>query len=376
MRIASTILALTWVSVAIAGEVKFSKKPTATRAGDKVVISFALAGPTDVAVEVLGREGKIVRHLGGASLAAKNPPPPFKPGLSQAIEWDGRDDRGKKAEGGPFSVRVRLGLKAEFDRFIGWTQSPPLGYDLVNALVVTPDRKIYVISISRDAPRSGRSENRIVVLSPEGKYLKTLYPYPATMDPAKLRGVDFMSAEKNRLQPRVYDRVCVSTLPQMRAVNRQTMDVTSDGRLVFASGWGTELYSFGPRALMVMKTDGSIPRERLDGPNFGPGTSSGVKAGYTHLALSPDEKSVYLCGLAASRYGKHENVVYRAGLGIKDKPQVIFGKPGQAGSGKDGLNEPRGIGVDGKGRVYISDFGNHRIVVLEPSGEYAGEIPV
>ncbi|GAG33369.1 unnamed protein product, partial [marine sediment metagenome] len=240
--------------------------------------------------------GRIVRHLGGAALGAKNPPPPFRPGLSQSIEWDGTDDIGKPVADARCTVRVRLGLTAEFDRFIGWKSAPPLNYGLINGLAVTPDRKVYVLSISRDAPRSGRSENRLWVMSKEGKYLKTLYPFPASKDPQKLPGVDFLSSEKGRLEPRIYDRVCISSLPQMRAANRQTMAVTADGRLVFTNGWGTELYAFGPRSLMVMQTDGSIPRERLDGPTFG----KGIKAGYSHLALSPDQKSVYVAGIAVS----------------------------------------------------------------------------
>ncbi len=375
MRVLSATIIAAFLAAAgaDAGEVSFKTKPKAVREGKKVKITFGVSAPTDVAVEIVAGDGKIVRHLGGAALGAKNPPPPpFKPGLSQVIEWDGKDDRGKPVAAAGLKVRVRLGLKAGFDRFIGWSDSPPLDKSCVNGIAVTPDRKVYVMSISRDAPRSGRSENRLWVMSPEGKYLKTLYPYPATMDPAKLSGVDFLSDEKNRLQPRVYDRVCISTLPQMRAVNRQTMDVTSDGRIVFMSGWGTELYSFGPRSIMIMKSDGSIPRERLDGPTFG----KGIKAGYNHLGLAPDEKSVYVCGMKVARWGKDDNVVYRVGLGVNDKPEVIFGKLGKSAAGKEGLNQPRGLAVDGKGRVYVSDFGNDRIAVLDPAGKYLGEIPV
>ncbi len=378
-RTAFAALLVTLISPlpAFAAAPAFTGKPAAVRKGGKVTISFAVSGPTDVAVEIVAGDGKVVRHLGGAALGAKNPPPPpFKPGLSQAIEWDGKDDRGKPVAGPGFKVRVRLGMKAGFDRFIGWKNTPPMNYSLINGLAVARDRKVYVMSISRDLPRSGRAENRLWVMSPEGKYLKTIYPYPASMDPAKLRGADFLSKEKNRLQPRIYDRVVISSLPRMRGITRQSMAMTSDGRLVFTNGWGTELYGFGPRAMMMMKTDGSIPRERIEGPII----KQGKWAGFLHLALAPDEKSAYVCGLLSnSRYSypkKARNVVYRMGLGVEDKPEVIFGKPGQALSGKAGLTLPRGIAVDGKGRVYVSDFGNDRIVVLDPTGKYLGEIPL
>jgi DNA-binding beta-propeller fold protein YncE len=337
-----------------------------------VTVSFAVSAPADVAVEILDARGKVVRHLGATVLGAEKPAPPFKPGLAQSIEWDRRDDAGRPARGGPFSARVRLGLTAGFDRFIGWEGAPPMNLATVNGLAVGPDRTVYVIGIDTAAPAAGRSENRVWAMSPEGKYLRTLYPYSAKTDPAKLRGADFLSAEPGRLEPRVYDRVCPSYLPQMRAVNRQTMACAPDGRLVFVNGWATELYAFGPRCLLVMNPDGTIPRERIDGPNF----AGGCKSGYAHLALSPDGKTAYVCGMNVKRYGAADNVVYRAGLGVGEKPRVIFGRAGQPAGGKLGLNDPRGIAVDGKGRVYVSDFGNNRIAVLDPDGKYLGEIPM
>ena len=194
--IAVSVAALA-LEAANAGEVGFTTKPKAVRAGDKVTITFAVSAATDVAVEILGTDGTIVRHLGGAVLGGENPPPPpFGPGLAQAVPWDGRDDAGKPVHAprkrgqapsvkgsDPFSglkVRVRLGLQAAFDRFIGWQDVPPLNRCSVNGLAVGPDRRLYVISIDHISPPNGRSENRLWVMSPDGKYLRTLYPYPAT----------------------------------------------------------------------------------------------------------------------------------------------------------------------------------------------------
>jgi NHL repeat len=367
----AVIAALLAGNLVYAGQAEFSAKPQVVSKDKKVTITFAVKEPIDAAVEIVDSKGVIIRRLGAAALGAKNPPPPpFQTGLSQSIIWDGRDQTGKTVSGKDLRVRVRLGMKVAFDRFIGWQGVPPMANVLVNGMAVTPDRKVYVMGISRDEPRSGRCENRVWVMSKEGQYLKTIYPFPATADPATLRGVDFLSSKKNRLIPRIYDRVVISSMPQMRAVTRQTMAATADGQLVFISGWATELYSFGPRSIMIMKTDGSIPRKRIDGPTF----DKIVKGGYSHLALAPDQKSVYVCGMATKRYGKPENVVYRVGLQTSDEPKIIFGSHGKAASGKDGLNEPRGIAVDGKGRVYISDFGNNRIAILKPDGAYAGQI--
>src|SRR6185503_4725374 len=96
----------------------FVKKPTAVRSGDKVTIAFTVDRPTDVAVTVEDGQGTVVRHL-AAGVLGKNPPEPLRPDtLAQALEWDGKDDYGKAAGGGPFKVRVRLGLKPEFGGFL------------------------------------------------------------------------------------------------------------------------------------------------------------------------------------------------------------------------------------------------------------------
>ena len=87
--------------VALAGEAappKFAKKPTATRAGDKMKVDFAVDRETDVAVFIENAQGKVVRHL-AAGVLGKNPPPPLKAGsLEQSVEWDGKADYGRSTD--------------------------------------------------------------------------------------------------------------------------------------------------------------------------------------------------------------------------------------------------------------------------------------
>ena len=67
--------------------------PTAECAGDRVSVSFTVSEATDVEVAVLDAKGHVVRHLAAGVLGGKNPPPPpLKPGLAQALVWDGKDD--------------------------------------------------------------------------------------------------------------------------------------------------------------------------------------------------------------------------------------------------------------------------------------------
>ena len=105
-----------------AEEVTFVKGPKARRAGDKVRIDFEVSRPTDVALYVTDKGGRVVRRL-AAGLLGTNAPAPFKSGsLSQSIEWDMKDDAGGPAPGDEFRVRVGAGMRAAYaDTAFGWT---------------------------------------------------------------------------------------------------------------------------------------------------------------------------------------------------------------------------------------------------------------
>ena len=141
------------------------------------MVSFSVAGPTDAAVDVLDAGGKVVRHLGAAALGGKNdPPPPFKPGLTQSIEWDLRDDAGKPATGGPFRARVRLGLSATFDRFIGWEGTPPFYLNVEGReFSLQPSNTYLVTGHGAALPswiQAEEAEGRLTVLAERGgRYL-------------------------------------------------------------------------------------------------------------------------------------------------------------------------------------------------------------
>ena len=352
----------------------FTSKPSAMKSGETIAIKFAVNRETDVAISVENAAGRIVRHLGGGMLG-KNPPEPFKPGLSQAVEWDGKDDAGKSAVGGPFKARVQLGLHPSFDRYIGWKDDPPIN-DGIYGLAVASDHSVCVLFAEGAPGGQGRAVNRICAYSPEGKFLRTIYPFSSSLAPGKLSGVDFLCADPGNYRPRVYERVSANVLPMMRAIPRQTMATTSDNRLVLTSGWATELYGFNNRSLLVLNMDGSIPREKLDGPIL----RNVADAGNLHVAISPDDKFAYVCGFYTDRYpnlkDKLQHVVYRCGMGVSDKTDVFFGQMGKAGNGKDALNNPQGVATDSEGRVYISDFGNDRVVVAGADGKYQAEISV
>jgi hypothetical protein len=125
-QIRSTLMGVLAVSgyMAWAGDVTFTAKPTVTKARAGATIAFAVSTNTDVAIFIEDAHGEIIRHLAAGVLGTNAPAPFAKNSLTQELVWDGKADFGKPAlspsngpaEGGPFQVRVALGLKVRYDK--------------------------------------------------------------------------------------------------------------------------------------------------------------------------------------------------------------------------------------------------------------------
>jgi len=197
LTLAYAFACLLAAAAASAGEVTFSAKPAAAKAGDGAKITFAVSAPTDVEVAVLGADGKVVRHLAAGVLGGeKAPPEPLRAGLAQALEWDGKTDLGKAAEGGPFKVRVRAGTGVKLGRFIG---ANPYNFGNVSATLADEDGNLYVLA---GGGQLNQGCMTLRVFDKEGRYLREVVPFPATIPDGEMKGVAMWDEDRATWQPR------------------------------------------------------------------------------------------------------------------------------------------------------------------------------
>lgn len=364
--VATTVVA--WSSAA--GEIGFSRKPQATKTAGGAKVEFAVSAPTDAAVYVEDANGKIVRHL-AAGVLGTNAPAPLRAGsLEQSIEWDGKDDDGKAAAGGPFRVRVGLGLKASYggQAFAATNQAGPNKIENVIGLAAGPDGRIYVLS---DCSAWVWSTTALHVFRRDGSYERTIKPFPSNLPAEKARAAGAFMNSFGAFNPLMHRTMGLSFYPFEDAPHRPA--VTSDGRLILAVVPGTWKHRENAAHLAMLDGEGGIPDATYAGPALG---GELAYTQYPFLMVTPDSKTVYITGLGGGP-NKPTHAVYRVKLPDRGPAEVLFGEPAKAGSDKAHLTDPRGLALDGQGHLLVADFSNNRVVVLkEKDRSFAGEFKV
>jgi hypothetical protein len=354
--------------LAAAQDPTFARKPSAAAEGDRVRIEFAASAETDCEVAVLDARGRVVRHL-AAGLLGRNAPEPFQKGaLAQTLHWDRKDDRGRPAGAGPFSVRVGLGLKPALERFIA---THPAAMTSVRALATGPGGELFVFHVYGSLhPNDGTVAGS--VFSREGKYLRTILPYPAGLPDERLRGVRRIERPDGAKVPFLYQGETRSLLPGAGDIPSQRAVATRDGRVAFVGVQEVERYARpGTAQVVVIRSDGSAP-EPLLRTKLSESSPSGAS-----LALSPDEKTVYAAGLreGGGADGKPTHAVYAFGW-TDPAPRLFAGDPAQSGAGETRLHTPRSVAVAADGTVVVADKGNDRVAAFRPDGSFAGALAV
>lgn len=365
------VLGLT-IFTARADEGRFARPVQVTGQGKETRIAFAATAPTDCAVAIVDAQGKVVRHL-AAGLLGKNAPPPLKKdSLEQVLTWDGLDDYGQPAAGGPFQVKVGLGLRPKLDKIIG---HDPYAITSVRGIATGPDGQVYVFHVSGNIhPNDGSLT--VSVFDRAGKYLRTILPHPANLPADKTRGIRQIEVAKDVRVPFLYQGETRSFIPGAGDLPEQRPVVTRDGKVAFVGVQeGPMRYAQpGVAQVVVIGTDGSISDPAL-------GSVLTRYSGNTAacLALSPDQKIVYASDVKTkggkSSEGISTHAVYRFAWNDKE-PKPFAGAVGQPGIDNAHLNVPRGIAVDADGNVYVADRGNNRIAVFKADGAFLASMPV
>ncbi|MCX7804876.1 MAG: SMP-30/gluconolactonase/LRE family protein [Planctomycetota bacterium] len=361
----------------------FASPPSAAREGDRVRISFAMAAPTDVEVAILDGEGrKVVRHLAAGVLGGtRPPPPPLKPGLEQTVEWDGQDDFGKPAGTGPFKVRVRAGMSVRFGRIIG--ASPYTGNvtDMpyrapVNGLVVGADGSLYVKMMSdiHSHGNSGLWPWHVRLFDKNGKYVRTLLPYPPSTDPAKASGFKLLDTGDGNFTPANQN----SLYGVLYVFGDEIANRMVDGCIAFVNSHDYKIN--------LWKADGSNALKTV--PMWAKGKVGCARWLSIQVAFSPDGRYAYLSNLAAAPYdGKKpsdidsnwpQGRIYRKDLSAPDKDAEKFydielpdfeKQKYWMPSAWDKKTAAAGIDVDAKGNVLVGDLVNQEVVEISPDGK-------
>jgi hypothetical protein len=389
-------LALAALLCAAAGPAQtsmFAAGPTARKTADGCAISFTVAAPTDVEVAILAGSN-VVRHLAAGVLGGTNAPPaPLQPGLKQEIAWDGKDDLGNAVPGfrvqatgeapnpeprplPALSVRVRVGLSVE-------PAGPAFGCEPqadtlsnVIGLSMGPNGRVYVMSMRWQ--RAWWTHTAVHVFGRNGSYERTIKPFPNTLPPEKVAPITHLRDEQGRPIPTIHRILAIEYTPTQDLAQQPA--VTPDGNLhmlVVRAAYHNDREE-GERYIASVGPDGSVPFETFAGPKF-PGAAS---PGDPFLAASTDGKAIYLTGINTGKPDANKNVpngptLYRLELATRTDPKPFFGEPGKPGNDSAHLNDPRGVAVDGKGRVFVADRGNNRVVVLkESSGAWIGSFDV
>ena len=359
----------------------FAQKPTVTREGDQVIISFASKGLCDATVAVQDADGRILRHL-ACGVLGKNAPAPFqKNSLQQTVVWDSKDDQGKYVDDkDALTVRVSLGLKPRFERHVLW--SPHRRFQMRPPSFCAQPEGVYVFD--------GTMTDFIYLFDHRGRYVRTVYPFPSDKlnELVGVRTRVFEQSGKRLPWKGGYLRSTLLTcggntrlrtaMEQLRSSANSAMAVRN-GRIVLAYF-----------ALNRLATDGTSGGRPLDGPETHLAKSHRLPPYYPRsIALSPGGKTAYVTGFyRVAGIGANSRGFWVRGVGKVDVAGgkrgdkmatfagVLSPSPKHGGRKAGQFTVPYSVDCDSKGRVYVSDHFTDRVQVFDPSGKYLKSMSV
>jgi hypothetical protein len=326
--------------------VSFTSGPSLSTQSGKFNVSFTVSEATDVEVAIVDHGGKIVRHLAAGVLGGQYPPPaPLVQGLSQNVEWDGRDDNGSTPSSGPLRARVRLGLTPAFERSL-------------TTRVAGTDGNYNQLGMYWPNPAWQRD-----FLEPEHYVLRRIYGcFPLVLDGQCNHRAGALDIAVSDATETVYIKPNTNNNALAR-VNGATGEFLGMLYPVFPassrSSWGEPVISWDGQYIYHTTGLDVVHRYNLNGttsswPGTGQSSVTGLQQGYTHsrgLAAGPDG-SVYVlhyhnhCGGVYQGDSTYQGYVVSRISPQGSVAQREFIKIETSGSG--------GVKVDPKGNVFVS----------------------
>ena len=375
----------------IAGEA-FATKPSVQQVDGKATVAFAVAAPTDAEVAILDAKGVVVRHLAAGVLGGKDAPPaPLKAGLAQSLVWDGMDDWGTAAKGGPFKARVRLGMGTKMEAIAGgdpyafWSEESGQGDHTqwsIAGLEAKADGSVYLLGSVTPfgLPALRRYDAR-------GDFRATVFPPPPSLTAADVQGWGVNSRADGSWTLRhtygwmstlgTYSLICEGRDSGAIWWPRLIPSPDKDSLTAASPLWtGNQRVSIG--------TDGSLRQGKPEPFLAGEPLPKKDFIDLFFTAVSPDGKSLYLsgCGSPSDPFWR-DGRVWKIDVATR-VPSIFFelGEDERKDRSAIGLTNANpytafhGVAVDGAGRVFIADRQSKRIAVVGADGKLIRSVPV
>lgn len=362
-----------------AGVYEFAERPRVKALRSKEwLITFATKSACDATVSIVGRDGRIIRHVASGVLG-KNAPWPFKQdSLSQSIVWDGRDDTGAAV---PDSIlcdgtkaKVGLGLTATYDRSLA-REPALLGYR-PGGLACDREGNVYCLIQNESTT--------LYVLNRDGKYVRTIMPFPANLPVSSLPGLEFSERIDGIKVPMTTrsgaGAYCFYNCALPPNLSESSVSVSDDGKSVFLACRNCEFGGVPSWVLLRVGMDGGLigassllcPSSQYNavpGPSVAIG-ADGMVYWTAARATGSDHAIVRQKVDAMTPFARSWSPVH------KTAPTVIAGEIGKPGGDDLHLKAPDGIAVDAGGNLLVADRGNNRVQIFGQDGKVVSSIAV
>lgn len=165
-------------------------------------IEFTVSAPTDVEVSVVDpSSGRVVRHLAAGLLGTAAPAPLLRDSLHQIFLWNGRDDLKRPvALAAGCRVRVRAGMSVALDTILG--ESWYKFHRCIGGVATDAYGNLYAFGSYPRPMHHGTCMMTLRKYDRNGEYQKTLWPFPAGLNPATLTPFGLVTLPDNKYLPK------------------------------------------------------------------------------------------------------------------------------------------------------------------------------